>query len=202
MPALYAPHANARDYLFEALDLKGFYEWESNVRKDGPLALITVRREPDDTWRRTMPASWAQLRCPVTARADGRKIAVGPYKDHTHVAEWLAVPEGPDTLLGCPLWDSDYFLNKLRAKHSDAELEDLFHSLGDYQKLTRSERILWDRAHPAIRERISALEYKVDDAVYELEKERLVVERLEAALAVAEATLVAAQAKGCSCGAT
>lgn len=158
---LYAPYTNARDYLYAELKIAEFLEWENGTdpSKRGYNPCITVRREPDGV---RIPAYFMEMRCPVPPRADGRKFAIGNHEDHKDVRKWLGPTDNTNLpyLRNCPLWEGDIYLEKMRAKHTDEELEDLFVSFWQRDKLTWSEMEAWEKL-PQMQERLYEAEEKV-----------------------------------------
>lgn len=158
---LYKPYTNARDYLYAELKIQDFLDWENatDPGKRGYNPCIAVRHEPGPSG---MDTSFAEMRRAVPPRADGRKIAVGNHERHEVVRKWLPPGQGEDSpyLRNCPLWEGDIYLERLRAKHTDAELEDLFVSFWQRDKLTWSESTAWNGL-PNMEQRLFDAEEKV-----------------------------------------
>jgi hypothetical protein len=162
---MYAPYSNARDYLYAELKIQDFLDWENatDPSKRGYNPCIAVRhtegRHP----------GFQEMRCPVPPRADGRKFAVGNHEHHKDVRKWLGPTDNTNLpyLRNCPLWEGDIYLEKLRAKHSDEELEDLFVSFWQRDKLTWSEMEAWEKL-PQMQERLYEAEQKVKALEFEV----------------------------------
>lgn len=162
---LYAPYTNARDYLYAELKIAEFLEWENGTdpSKRGYNPCIAVRhtegRHP----------GFQEMRRPVPPRADGRKFAVGNHEDHKDVRKWLGPTDNTNLpyLRNCPLWEGDIYLEKMRAKHTDEELEDLFVSFWQRDKLTWSEMEAWEKL-PQMQERLYEAEQKVKPLEFEV----------------------------------
>lgn len=137
---LYEGYANARDYLEAVLELPKYWEMEeafcpNKTRYD---ALVTVRCEPSKFTG--LPFRHVLLSKPIPPRADGRKIATASLeRDYLcPIRKWFKMDETP-YLRNCPLYEGDIFLEELRAKHTDEELEDLFYSFQGWEKKTYTE---------------------------------------------------------------
>jgi hypothetical protein len=138
---LYEGYANARDYLEAVLELPKYWEMEETFCRDKRSynAMVTVRRPAEEG---RLPFFFKELRTSVLPRADGRKIATASLeRDFTSpIRRWFN-PRETHYLRNCPLYEGDCFLEELRAKHTDEELEDLFYAFQGTEKKT------WTEAH-------------------------------------------------------
>jgi hypothetical protein len=122
------------------LELPKYWEMEDVFcpNKSRYNAMVTIRRPAEEGHH---PFFFKELRTPVPPRADGRKIAVGPNPCGWGLTRsWFNLYETP-FLRNCPLYEGDCFLEELRAKHTDEELEDLFYAFQGREKKT------WTEAH-------------------------------------------------------
>jgi hypothetical protein len=137
---LYEGYANARDYLEAVLELPKYWEMEEDfcANKTRYDALVTVRCEPSKFTG--LPFRHVLLSKPIPPRADGRKIATASLERtyNCPIKEWFKLYETP-YLRNCPLYEGDIFLERLREKHTDEELEDLFYSFQGWEKKTYTE---------------------------------------------------------------
>lgn len=166
---LYEGYANARDYLEDVLKLRQFWEWEETFcrNKTSYNATVMVRKHLPGP----LPAVFVELREPIPPRADGRKIATASL-ERTYgcpINKWFKLGETP-FLRNCPLYEGDVFLEELRAKHTDEELEDLFYSFQGWEKKT------WSEMQPTP---LQVAEAKLADAEQRAERAETTVKRMK-----------------------
>jgi hypothetical protein len=189
---LYEGYANARDYLEAVLDLPKFWEMEETfcANKTRYDALVTVRCEPNKFTG--VPFRHVLLSTPIPPRADGRKIATASLECTfgCPIKEWFKLYETP-YLRNCPLYEGDVFLERLREKHTDEELEDLFYSFQSWEKKTWSE--IQPTPLQVAERRAGIAEYKLAEAEGRLEelKEFPVIKRQSAMQMVIAITMIA-----------
>ncbi len=173
---LYEGYANARDYLEAVLELPAYRDLQRVHCTDLERydAMVPRRCEADGI---RVPFSFTELRWPVSPRDDGRKISVGFFQDARQVRKWFK-PDETNYLRNCPVYEGDVLLEKLREKHTDEELEDLFYSLQSWEKKT------WTETH-AEPTPLEAAEAKLEDAERRLARTERMLEDAERRLASA-----------------
>lgn len=169
---LYEGYANARDYLEDVLDLPSYWELEKSFYADKKRVgvLVPVRCEPNN---HGVAYTYKELETPIPPRADGRKIATASF-ERTYgcpINNWFKMDETP-FLRNCPLYEGDVFLEELRAKHTDEELEDLFYSFQGWEKKTYTEAM----KPPSP---LEVAEAKLADAEQRAEKAEATVKRMK-----------------------